>query len=624
MLLVGIQNWVRNLGLWPRMAFAISIGFLILFVAFSIIGERALQEGTDRLLEERLVIAQMAAAEIDQYLQTAHNELELARRFADFNPRGDSLSGEAHVLSHTYGQIGVFTPGITFIDTTGSVILSQPSNLFSVGTDLTSLPYVAQSLANQESTISDPFLNPLTDQPVVAITVPIFDETKLLGFLSGHIDIRGQEVIEPLNRAASLGHTGHAILVNSKGQSLASTFNAPFLAPGEHAIFYQTALNSREPQVSTVLVNPTLQDEGSNVQHVMAFAALEQAPWGVAVGGEADEAFAGLQRLRVGLTILGTATLLVTWVATLWGTRLLVKPVQQLTEAAQQIADHELEIPLQINAGGEIGAMAKALERMRKLLLSNINDLSFWNETLEERVAERTRELRQHESLIQGLLARAINAQEEERGRLAQELHDGIGQMLTAVQLSIDQLAKIPLNNAEKLVEQRSRLRKLTDQTLTDLRRIISAIRPGVLSELGLLPALEWVADNTLRQADVTVDIESDGYSDRLPDEIEILLFRIAQEAMRNIARHSEANRVDITLKRVDAKVVLTLTDDGKGFEPIEIITSNSEGGGLGLAGMKERAAIVGGQVTINSILGEGTNITVVIPLSTHNLVRND
>jgi two-component system sensor histidine kinase UhpB len=612
--LMGIRNWVGNLGLWPRMAFAVSVGFLGLFGAFSILGEQALQEGSDRLLEEQLVIAQMAAAQIDLFLQQSLSELDQARRFADFDPKGASLGEETHVLAHTFGRVEMFAPGVSFLDAQGVVVLSEPPDLYPVGSDLSELHHVALALETRRSVISSPFRNPLTNRPVAAVTVPIFEGTELLGLLSGHIDLRGPAVIDPLERAAEMGHTGHAILVDSEGLTLASTFKMSFLAPGEHASFYRAALSSDHPIVETVILEPAGGSEHPGSRHVMAFASLSKAPWGVAVGGDSDETFAGVRQLRDGLVLLGSTALLVIWAATLLGTRRLVKPVQLLTEAAQRIAENELETPLHVTEGGEIGAMAESLERMRTLLLANIQELASWNETLEDRVADRTQELRRHQVLVQRLLRHAINAQEEERARLARELHDDIGQMLTAVQLNLDHLSTLPLNNAAAHEGQLARTRELTDRALADLRRIIAAVRPGILSELGLLSALEWVADRTLRHAGLSVTIESNLRDGRLPDEVETLLFRIAQEAMGNVARHSHAKQARIELQREDGAVTMTVADDGLGFDPSAVEPDQDLAGGLGLAGMAERAALLGGQVAVESAPGEGTTIRVVVP----------
>jgi len=246
----------------------------------------------------------------------------------------------------------------------------------------------------------------------------------------------------PLEQAATLSQTGHAVLVDAQGRVMAATFEASFLSPGEHATFYRQAIAYGQPVVETVPSEVNLPNQPIDHPHVTAFAPLHAAPWGVAVGGDVDELFAGVRRLRLGLALLSVVSLIAAWAATLIGTRRLVRPVQRLTDAAQRIAHGDLYTPLQAPEGGEIGAMAAALERMRTLLLANIEQLATWNETLEARVAERTEELRQQQIVIQQLLHRAISAQEEERARLARELHDEIGQVLTAVRLSLDRLSR--------------------------------------------------------------------------------------------------------------------------------------------------------------------------------------
>jgi signal transduction histidine kinase len=597
------------------MALAISLGFLALFAAFLLLGEWALRDNTAHLLNERLVLTQMAAGQIDGLLQEAITELEQAHRFADFDPLDPDLSVEADALAHAYGQVGIFASGLTFLDRQGRVVLSHPSRLFLLGVDLSSQPHIAQALTHQTATISEPFLDPLHQRPVIAVTVPIWDGNHFSGLLSGLVDLSGAAVATSLVQTIKLGQTAHAALVDRQGRILASTFNLPFLSPGEHASFYRRAMVQGQPVVETVPFELDLPAEPRDHFHVMAFAPLKNAPWGVVVGGDLDETFAGVQRLQLGLALLGTVALAGVWTATLGGTRHLVRPVQNLTRAAHRIAQGDLHTPLQAPAAGEISVMADALENMRRQLLANIEALANWNETLGTRVTEQTEKLRQHQALTQQLLRRAITAQEEERARLSQELHDGIGQMLTAVELSLDRLTKaLPAGEADahKRLE---RARILTEQTLTDLRRIIAALRPGILDQLGLVPALDWVSDHTLRSLGITVTLEADNQRRRLPGEIETILFRIAQEAMSNVARHSQARHLAIRLWRQNGQINMTLADDGQGCDLSMLAQAADYGRGLGVAGMQERASLAGGQVTIDSRPGQGTTVHVVVPV---------
>lgn len=610
------RQWVTNLSLWPRMALAMSLGFLALFVAFSTLSERALHESTDRILEERLVISQMSAGQLDSLLQRAVGELEQAPRFGDFDPADPDLSDEAHTLAHTYVRGGTFTSGIAFLDTTGRVVLSHPPALYQQGANLAGLPHVAQALHHRDVTVSTPFRSPVSNEPVAAVTVPIYDGTRLLGLLSGLINLNSSAMKIPLQQAAKLGRTGHAILVDAQGRVLASTFGLPFLSPGEHATFYRQAMSHGQPVVDTVPFEFDQPDEPYGHQHVMAFAPLQMAPWGVAVGGDVDETFAGVTRLRIGLALLGTLSLASIWTATMIGARRLVRPVQRLTQAAQRIANGDLHTPLHAAEGGEIGAMAAVLERMRTLLLANIEELAGWNEMLETRVAERTDELRQQQTLAQQLLRRVITAQEEERARLSRELHDEIGQTLTAVQLGLDRLSRTSPAVDSDAYEHVRRVRVLAEKALADLRHIITALRPGVLDQLGLLPALGWVADHTLRPLGLTVNIDADGLQERLPGEVETVLFRIAQEAMSNVGRHSRASQVNIHLQRNDCDVTLTVDDDGHGFDLTSVTDSLDYSRGLGLAGMRERASLAGGRVLVDSAPGKGTSVSVIVPIA--------
>lgn len=612
----SLRQKVGNLGLWPRMAMGFSLGFLILFAAFFALSEEALRDNTDRILNERLVIAQMAAGQFDGLFKVVASELEQASLDADFDPSGADLSAEARVLSQVYSRLNLYVSEIVFMDTSGRVILSQPTRRQSQEKDMSDYPFVVSAFEKRELAISDAFIDQTTGKPVTAVTFPVYQESNFLGLLSGLVDLSGVAVSDFLEQASALGRTGHAVLLDHEGRVLYSTFELPFLSQGEHASFYEDAVSQGQAIVESVpfelASNP---DRKDGEVHVMAFAPLELAPWAVAVGVDAGETYAAIGRLRVQLTLLAVLTLAGVLGATLIGSRQLVRPVERLTHAAQRIAEGDLDTPLQAKEGGEIGAMATALELMRKLLLSNIEKLADLNETLEGRVAERTLELRQQQTLTQQLLRRAITAQEEERARISQELHDEIGQTLTAVQLGLDGLTKSWPSKDKSGRELLHRLQTLTEHTLADLRRIITALRPGVLDQLGLVPALGWVADHTLRPLGLKVAIDANGLQERLPVEIETILFRIAQEAMSNVARHSQANHLGLHLQIQDGEVSMKLTDDGKGFDVDSFTGISDQNRGLGLAGMQERASLAGGQVAISSVPGESTTVHVRVPL---------
>ncbi len=612
-----VQVWKSKVGLWPRMALAISLGFFGLFIAFALLGERALQDSTDKLIEGRLAITQLVADQIDSLLDRAIFELEQANILIELNAEGVPFLQEAESFVQSYKRVGHFSSGIILLDAQGQVILSDPPDLYSPGVDLAMLPYISDVLEGGEPTIADPFIHPLDAQPVTAVTVPLIHNGQLVGLLTGLINLKSESISLPLARAVVIGKTEHANLVDAEGRSIASTLEVPFLSSAEHSGYYRDAMVAGEPKVDVVTFELDLPTEPEGHFHVMAIVPLKNANWGVSVGGDAiGDTFSGVQRLRRGLIVLGVLSLFSIWIITLLGTRRLVQPVQELTQAAHKIADGDLTTPLVATDGGEIGVLAVALNKMRTQMLQNISNLSKWNEELELRVADKMDDLRQQQQLTQRLLQQVITAQESERGRIAYELHDEIGQMLAAVEMSISHLADAIPSDDEILNTRLTRTHQLIEKTVIDLRHIISALRPTVLDQLGLVPALSWICDQTLVPLGIDVTLQTPKLGMVLLKEVETILFRIAQEAINNIVRHSQATYVIIKLEESKTGIVLRVEDNGKGFDLKVINAMPIVGRRLGLADIQERAALIEGEVAISSNVGEGTAVTVSIPLS--------
>jgi signal transduction histidine kinase len=153
-------------------------------------------------------------------------------------------------------------------------------------------------------------------------------------------------------------------------------------------------------------------------------------------------------------------------------------------------------------------------------------------------------------------------------------------------------------------------LRELVVSTLQDVRRLAVELRPSALDDLGLVPAIERLAD-TFAENGIRVDVVAHVGNARLPAEVETTLYRIVQEAVTNVAKHAEAGHLSITLTRKQSSVVAVVEDDGKGFDP-----GSARGDGLGLLGMRERLALVGGTLQIEAAHGTGTTIAAEVPLS--------
>jgi len=218
----------------------------------------------------------------------------------------------------------------------------------------------------------------------------------------------------------------------------------------------------------------------------------------------------------------------------------------------------------------------------------------------------------------QTLLQHALTAQEEERKRIARELHDETSQALTSLTLNLQAaITKAETDGVEDadFIGKLRKIQSLAVHTQNEISRLMKELRPTLLDELGLPAAISRYAKNSLESLGTKVFTEFEGVEERLPTEVEVTLFRIAQGTIGNILEHAEAKNVSIRLECNASECVLEVKDDGKGFAVNEITRVNKGGRGAGLFTMKERARLVGGACKIRSQPGKGTRIAVKIPL---------
>jgi len=224
-------------------------------------------------------------------------------------------------------------------------------------------------------------------------------------------------------------------------------------------------------------------------------------------------------------------------------------------------------------------------------------------------------ELQRKEALRGQLLEKVITAQEEERKRVARELHDQYAQPLTALSMSIEAAERALPPEAGPVREQLEAIKALTARTLDQTYNLILDLRPTALDDLGLVPAIRWYAERHLQARGIRVELEAASVQDRLPAQVETTLFRVMQEALLNVVKHANARRVCIHLAVQDGWLTALVEDDGRGFDLAAVWHSEDQARGLGLLGMQERVALLGGELTIHSQPGQGTRVSIKIPL---------
>ncbi|MGI5836788.1 MAG: GAF domain-containing protein [Chloroflexota bacterium] len=225
------------------------------------------------------------------------------------------------------------------------------------------------------------------------------------------------------------------------------------------------------------------------------------------------------------------------------------------------------------------------------------------------------RELQSKERMRGELLQKVITAQEEERKRIARELHDQTSQALAALMVAVGTAAAQSAEGVD-VSESLARMRALAVDTLEEVHRLIFDLRPTLLDDLGLMAAMRWYAETRLGEAGIKVRVELAGEERRLAPQVETALYRVVQEAVNNVVNHSGAQNFTLTFVLKAESVTIMMVDDGWGFDMAELARSRDTKRGLGLMGMKERVELLGGTFAIYSELGGGTKITIDVPLA--------
>jgi signal transduction histidine kinase len=350
-------------------------------------------------------------------------------------------------------------------------------------------------------------------------------------------------------------------------------------------------------------------------REVVALAPLSIVPWAVTVRQEDGEVFGAVYTLRgrvlaIGPLVIGFALFFA------WGAAQSVRlPLAVLGRAARRITEGDLSRPVPPLPRDEIGELGESFEQMRRQLAESMDRITRHAQELEGRVAARTSDLAAARDALEAhneqrgrLLRKVISAQEEERKRLARELHDETCQKVAALGIRIDTALA-----AGSTAEMRDRLgdaRALASKTLEDIHRVIFDLRPSVLDDLGLLSAIRWYAARQLEPKGISVRYDFPEGEIEVAPEAETALFRAVQEAINNIARHSRAESALIEIDTPPGELRIEIEDDGAGFDVASVQAPSESGRGLGLLGLRERMELLGGTVEVDSSPGDGTRVT--------------
>jgi signal transduction histidine kinase len=356
--------------------------------------------------------------------------------------------------------------------------------------------------------------------------------------------------------------------------------------------------------------------------------------------------------IRVGLGFSLFGVLAALFISTLT-TRWIARPLAEITRAAGEMARGNYQVELRYHSTDEAGMLAHAFRAMAAEVARHTVELQQSNESLnrevydrklseqevislnarlEERVAERTAELVQSNEQLETVIRTQRQAElelqrsraelrdltrhlqevrENERTSIAREIHDDLGQMLTALKIDLSWIGRKLPEEERLLLERTLKITRHIDETIGTVQRISAQLRPGILDDLGLMAALEWQAGEFQKKTGIEFEVLGSFDCTRLSRRCATELFRIFQETLTNIFRHSGASRARVSLEGGAGALTVTVTDNGRGVGEEKIADHTS----LGFLGMRERVHSLGGELSIGRVAEGGTSIRVVIPL---------
>jgi len=565
----------------------------------------------ERLLGSRQNAAMAVADRVDEELRGDLEALQRVASSLSMEWDGRTSDRARDLMRRAY--LGFrFVGGLFLLDAGGRLVLEEPHRDRSAAPP-PDLPDLKEILSTGKPRVSG-LVRDGEGYRIYAMVAVTDWQGRAAGVVGGLLDpalVRQVSVMRFLVRVGD----GHADLVDREGAVLASTDRTRVHARGTCSPFTERVIRER-----AALARRCRDCHGRAAEpSVIAAAALGAAPWAVVVVQPEASVLATAGAIPSAFPVFALGVLLLAVVLAWGAARSVILPVERLTAEAEKISAGRFDEPIPDLGSDEVGRLGRALDRMRASLAELLALVARANSELEGRVLERTRELaqameelREREVQRARLLRTVITAQEDERKRIARELHDETTQGLAVLVMGLESAVQALRSGGP--VPRLEEVKALAVHILDEIHRLILDLRPSVLDDLGLYSAVRWYAERNLGPRGIAVRCELGPAPARLPPELEIAAFRICQEALSNVLRHSEAESVLIQLEADARELRIDIEDDGRGFDPAG--PGPADRPHYGLLGIRERAQILGGTARIASAPGQGTHVTVRVPLA--------
>jgi len=578
---------LRRAGLRTQLMLATAAPVLALLVALAGVSLFSFTRVTQRLVEERdAELVQLSARQVaDHWAETL---LLLSQVAATDELRSGDPAAMSQLLVANDALLRRFD-ALHVTDASGRIV---------AGTAEPPMETLAEQIVfararDQRRPVRSPVLTTLSGNPGVLVAVPVYDTLRRFGgCLVGVWEVGGDAVSMPLSKVRA-GSGALVYLVDHEGRVL--------WHPEPALIGAQMAAH---PAVAKALVGETgaetVGDDGNtvvvgygpvpaNVLTSSLFADPSWQGWALLIAEPWENITAPFRPFLVLIVLLLSLMVTVPLLVLAISSQRVIAPLQTLVEQVDRVASGEFSTKVSINRGPS---------EVRNLEVK-FNDMVL--------------RLRRYQADTQNYVSSVLSSQEQERKRIARELHDETAQALIVLGRRIEDAQAQATDPA--LAASLAELRDMVDDTVQGVRRFTSDLRPPLLEELGLPNTLEILGRRTAREDGLSVEVVIEGEPQPLLPELELALYRLAQEGLSNVRRHASATRVDLALRYTPSTITLSLSDDGSGFVMPDDVSMLVTTGKLGLMGIHERARLLGGTAHITSQPGRGTTIQVVIPI---------
>jgi signal transduction histidine kinase len=578
----GRKLALRFRGLTVQIVLWTVLPLTLVLIGVAFTGVYSHEQAMRDLVQERdKALATTGAAQVRELLRTRVAALERLDAEQAFHHRD---MGALQILLAEAGTLhGLFAEDVALLDEGGQVMVhgtGEPAWIY----DEHVLPLVRAVLGREDVALTQVF-DVSEGAGIFLLGIPVDDANgTTYGVLAGPVSMSSLGLGSVLNQVQA-GEQGAVYVVDAAGQILAHS--AAEQIPSSLADQRGVAQALQDSQPGATLTQAL---DGERMTLAYAPVTFADAGWRILITEPWHEVIGPVLRYSQFMPLVAVLAAVVSLITLYYGVQSIARPLQTLGQEAERVAWGDFEA-IRTPVGGvqEIEDLRRTLEQMAKRIQSYQNGMHDY-------------------------IAAITQGQEEERKRLARELHDDTAQALIALGQRVEMAQKALRSDPERAVERLSQARAMIAEALEEVRRFSRDLRPVYLDDLGFIPALEMLTREADQREDLSLHFAVTGEVRRLSPDLELAAYRIVQEAVNNAVQHAAASQAWVEVRFEAESLVLSMRDDGQGFEAPNLPDTLARQGHFGLMGIQERALLYGGSLSIRSAPGEGTEIEVRFP----------